>query len=210
MQGRARSIGSVEKPRLQKRRTLSFRAIAGVLLLVFVTMALHGNWLLALALISSGLGVWKLSEALQRRGARETVLQDVEVLTNSEFLRFVTDLLRAQGYGVLKASQPNDAQGNLLVIHGDESLACRVLRAHRRLGKAEVASTLARMKLYSCKGSMILTNRPVSWRAARFARRVGCLMIDRTELVRLILQYRQGHRVYTFQRQEVTKLRRRK
>jgi HJR/Mrr/RecB family endonuclease len=189
---------------------LSFRAIAGVLLLVFVTMALHGNWLLALALISSGLGVWKLSEALQRRGAREIVLQDVEALADSEFLRFVTDLLRAQGYGVLKASQPNDIQGNLLVIHGDESLTCRVLRARRRLGKAEVARTLARMKLYGCKGSMILTSRPVSWRAARFARHVGCLMIDRTELVRLILQYRQGHRVYTFQRQEVTKLRRRK
>ena len=57
---------------------------------------------------------------------------------------------------------------------------------------------------------MILTNRAVSWGAARFAQSVGCLLIDRNDLVRLVLQYRQGHRVYTFQREETTKLRRQK
>ena len=210
MRRRAHSIGIVEKPRLRKRYPLSFRAVAGVLLLIFATMALHGNWLLALMLICGGLGVWQFAEALQCRRDREIVLQDVVTQTDHEFLRFAADLLRTQGYGVLKTGQPDDSQGNLLVMYGDESLACRVMRARRRLNKTEISRVLAQMKLYGCKGSMILTNRAVSWGAARFARRVGCLLIDRNDLVRLVLQYRQGHRVYTFQREETTKLRRQK
>ena len=210
MRGRVHSIGVVEKPRLQKRYPLSFRAVAGALLLVFVTMALHGNWLLALTLICGGLGVWQFAEALQRRREREVVLRDVVTQADSEFLRFAADLLRTQGYGVLKTGQLDDNQGSLLVMYRDESLACRVVRARHRLNKAEISRILAQMKLYGCKGSMILTNRAVSWGAARFARRVGCLIIDRDDLVRLVLQYRQGHRVYTFQREETTKLRRQK
>jgi len=210
MRGRVHSIGIVEKPRLRKRYPLSFRAVASVLLLVFVTMTLHGNWLLALVLMCSGFVVWQLTAALQRRRAREGVLQEVVVLTDSEFLRFAADLLRAQGYGVLKVGQPDDNHGNLLVMHGEESLACRVVRARGRLGKPELARMLGRMKLYRSRGAMVMTNRVVSWGAARFARRVECLIIDRNELVRLIVQYRQGHRVYMFQREETTNLRRRK
>jgi HJR/Mrr/RecB family endonuclease len=173
-------------------------------------MALHGNWLLALILVCGGFGVWQVTEALQRRRERDAVLQDVLGQTDEEFLRFAAELLRTQGYGVLKTGHVDDSRGNLLVMYGNESFACRVLRASRCLYKTEVIRILAQMKLYGCKGSLILTNRTVSWGAAQFARRVGCLLIDGNELVRLILQYRQGHRVYAFQREETTKLRRHK
>jgi hypothetical protein len=207
---RARSIVIVQKPSLRKRHSLSFRAIAGIVLLAFVTLVLHGNWSVALVLVGGGLGAWQLWAAVQCRREREAVLADIAILTDSEFLRYTADLLRAQGYGVLKIGQADNAHGNLLLMHGEQSLACRVLRARYRLGKTEMTRTLARVKLYGCKGAMVLTNRVVSWTAARFARRVGCLVIDRNEIVRLIMQYRQGHRVYVFQRQEATKLRRRK
>jgi len=210
MRERTRSIMVIEKPQLRKHRPLGMRAIAGILLLVFVTVALHGDWRMALALIAGGVGAWQLAEAVRQYRERDAVLQDLATLTDSEFLNHTADLLRAQGYGVLKVGQAGDSHGNLLVMHGDRSIACRVLRAVRHLGKAEMMRTLARMKLYGCKGSMVVTNREVSWSAARFARRVGCIVIDRDELVRLIGQYRQGHRVYTFQRQEMAKLRRRK
>lgn len=210
MQERARSIMVIEKPQLQKHRPLGMRAIASLLLVVFVTVALHGDWRMALSLITAGVGVWQFAEALRRYREREAVLHDLAKLPDGEFLSYTADLLRSQGYGVLKVGQASDSHGNLLLMYGDRSIACRVLRASRYLGKPELVRTLARMKLYGCKGSMVVTNRVVSWSAARFAQRVGCLVIDRDELVRLVGQYRQGHRVYTFQRQEMTKLRRRK
>jgi HJR/Mrr/RecB family endonuclease len=186
------------------------RAVAGVLLLIFMTVALHGDLRMTLALISGVGGVWWLVEMLRLRRAREAVLQEIAKLSDSEFLNYTADLVRAQGYGVLKVGQAGAAQGNLLLMYGERSIVCRVLRGIHRLGRAEMSSTLGRMELYGGKGAMVVTNRLVSRSAARFAQRVGCIVIDRDKLVRLIGQYRQGHRVYAFQRQETAKLRRRK
>jgi hypothetical protein len=210
MRDRVHSIGNVETPRLQRGYPANVRAVAGVVLLVFATMVLHGNWLLALVLICGGGGAWQLTKMLQQRRQREAVLRDVLRQTDDEFLGFAADLLRAQGYGVLKTGHVDDSRGNLLVMYGNESFACRVLRSRRRLYKTEIVHLLAQMKLYGCKGALILTNRVVSRGAAHFARRVGCVLIDGNALARLILQYRQGHRVYTFQREETAKLRRHK
>lgn len=210
MPERARAIAIVEKPGLRKRHPVTLRATAGVLLLTFVTMVLHGNWLLALVLVCGGLGVWQMLEAGQHARKRDAVLREVEEMTDSEFLRYAAELLQAQGYGVLKTTQTDESHGNLLVMHEDKSLACRVIRAHSRLGKAELVQTLSRMKLQGCTGSMILTTRMVSWAAARYARRVACIIIGGQELVRLIGQYRKGHRVYIFQYEETAKQRRRK
>jgi len=210
MPGRVRAIAITEKPRLRKRHPLPLRAIAGVLLFTFVTMVLRGNWLLALVLLCGGLGIWRLIEAGQHARKRDAVLREVEEITDSEFTLYAAELLRAQGYGVLKTAQTDGHHGNLLLLYEDKSLACRVIRARGRLGKAELVKTLSRMKLHGCKGSMILTNRVVSWSAARYARRVACVVLDGRKLVRLIGQYRQGHRVYMFQREETAKLRRRK
>ncbi|MBM4257213.1 MAG: restriction endonuclease [Deltaproteobacteria bacterium] len=211
MRGSTHPIDKVDNPRRrQPQRSLSMRAVAGVVLFVFVTMVLHGNWLLALMLMCGGFGLWQVAEALRHHRERDAVLHDVVMQSDEEFLGFAADLLRAQGYGVLKTGYTDDRHGNFLVMYGNESLACRVLRGRRRLYRPEMVRILAQMKLYGCRGSLIVTNRAASWGAAHFARRVGCVLIDRDELIRLILQYRQGHRVYLFQRAETTKLRRRK
>jgi hypothetical protein len=210
MQKRAHSILTIESPQLKKQRPWGMRAIAGVLLVVFVTMVLHGNWRLALTLIVGGSGVWWLLATIRRWRERDVILQEIVRLSDHSFLTYTADLLRAQGYGVLKVGQAGDAHGNLLLLHGDRSIACRVLRDGHYLGKSAMERILARMKLYGCKGSMVVTDRVVTWSATRFAQRVGCIVIDRDELIRLVGQYRQGHRVYTFQRQEAAKLRRRK
>ena len=210
MPERAYSIPIVKRPGLRKQRPLRLRIIAGVVLLAFVTLALHGNGLLALIFVGGGLGGWRLAEEIRRRRKRDAVLQEIEGLSAPVFLQYVADLLRAQGYGVLRIAHSDDNYGDLLLGYGDKSLAVRVLHARGRLGKGELARTLGRMKLYGSQGAMIVTNRSISWAAWRYAQRVRCVMIDGNELVRLIGQYRQGHRVYTFQREEAVKLRGRK
>lgn len=210
MPERARAIAIAEKPGLRKRHPLPLRAIAGVLLLTFVTMVLHGNWLLALILVGGGLGAWQMFEAGQQASKRDAVLREVETMPDDELLRYTGELLRAQGYGVLRTAATEGDHGNLLLTYDDKNLACRILRASGRLGKPELAKTLSRMKLHGCHGSMIVTTRVVSWAAVRYARRVACVIIDGEEFVRLITQYRTGHRVYQFQREDPGKLRRRK
>jgi restriction endonuclease len=177
------------------------KVTAALVLVAFTTVVLHGNWFLAVLLIGGGIGVWQFYEEQQRRRRRLLLLRDVEAMGEGEFLRYVTDLLRAQGYGVLKARQADARRANLLLMtRGDESIACRTVRC--RLTAEEIAKTLTAMHVHGCRRSMVITNRAVTAPARYVARRSGCVVIDRWDLVTLIVQYRQGHRVYAFQREE--------
>jgi hypothetical protein len=183
-------------------RTVMLKATAALVLVAFTTVVLHGNWLLALVLIGGGVGTWQLYEEQQRRRQRLMLLQDMEVMNEGEFLRYITALLRAQGYGVLKARQADPRRADLLLIRGEESFACRVLRC--RVTAEEITNTLTAMRVHGCRRSMVITNRAVTVSASYVARRSQCVLIDRWGLVNLVIQYRQGHRVYAFHR-EATK-----
>jgi Restriction endonuclease len=182
-------------------RTFTLRATAALVLVAFTTVVLHGNWLLAVVLIGGGVGVWKLYEEQDRRRQCLDLLHETEAQSEEEFLRTVTDLLRTQGYGILKARQADHRRADLLLMtRGDESVACRTLR--HRVTTDEIAKTLTAMRLYGCRRSMVITSRAVTVSARYVARRSGCVVIDRWGLVHLMMQYRQGHRVYAFQRAE--------
>lgn len=181
-------------------RGAMLKVTAALVLVAFTTVVLHGNWFLAVLFIG-GIGAWQLYEQQERRRQRLFLLRDVEAMSEGEFLRYVTDLLRAQGYGVLKARQADTHRANLLLMtRGDESVACRTIR--RRVTAEEIANTLTAMHVHGCRRAMVITNRAVTASARYGARRSGCVVIDRWGLVNLIIQHRQGHRVYAFQREE--------
>jgi hypothetical protein len=182
-------------------RGAMLKVTAALVLVAFTTVVLHGNWFLAVLLIGGGIGAWQLYEEQEHRRQRLFLLQDAEAMSEGEFLCYVTDLLRAQGYGVLKARQADPHRANLLLMtRGDESIACRTIRC--RVTAEEIAKTLTAMRVHGCRRSMVITNRAVTASARYVARRSGCVVIDRWDLVNLIVQYRQGHRVYAFQREE--------
>lgn len=179
-------------------RGITFRVTAALVLIAFTTVVFHGNWVMAVVLIGGGIGAWKLHEEQDRRRQRLLLVQEIEARNEEEFLRYMTDLLRAQGYGVLKARQTESRRSEILLMtRGNESVACRLLRC--RVTTDEVTKTQTAMRLYGCQRSMVMTSRAVTVSARYVARRAGCVIIDRWDLVHLVMQYRQGHRVYTFQ-----------
>lgn len=193
----------VDQPLRQKKgvRVVTLKVTAALVLVAFTTVVLHGNWVLAVVLIGGGIGTWKLYEEQRRRRQRLSLLQEMETRSEGEFLRSVTDLLRAQGYGILKARQADTRRADLLLMmRGDESVACRLLRG--RVTAEEIGKTLTAMRLHGCQRSMVITSRTVTLSARYVARQSGCVVIDRWDLAHLIMQYRQGHRVYAFQHAE--------
>jgi len=179
-------------------RVVTLKVTAVLVLVAFTTVVLHGNWVLALMFIGGGVGTWQLYEEQQRRRQHLSLLQNLEGMNEGEFFHYITGMLRSQGYGVLKAQHADDRLAALLLTRGDESFACRVLRC--RVTTEEITNTLTAMRVHGCRRSMVITNRAVTMSARYNARRSQCVLIDRWELVNLVLQYRQGHRVYTFQR----------
>jgi hypothetical protein len=206
-QGELVSIG--QKVRQPRRRSLLFKGTAVLVLVAFAALVLHGNGLLALLLVGGGLGLWRLTVLEQLHQRQKLMLHDVDTMSDEGFRAYTADLLRVQGYGMLSAPPREDDPRDLQVLYGNERYICRLVRHSRQLGKPELMRILAEMKLYGGRRPMIVTNRTVSFLAARFAYRVRCLLIDRQVLSHLIVQYRQGHRVYTFHREETPKLRKR-
>jgi hypothetical protein len=195
------AIPKIIDQRLRQKKSvrgLTFKVTTALVLVAFTTVVFHGNWFLAVVLIGGGLGAWELYEEQDRRRQRLSLLLDLETRSEEDFLRYVTDLLRAQGYGILKARQAEHRRADLLVMtRGAESVACRLLRC--RVTTAEIDKTLTAMRLYGCQRSMVMTSRAVTVLARYVARRAGCIIIDRWDVVQLMAQYRQGHRVYAFQ-----------
>lgn len=189
-----------ERPLRQKHgvRTVTLKVTAALLLVAFTTVVFHGNWVLAVTLIGGGIGVWKLYEEQGRYRQRLSLLREMEARNEGEFLRSMTDLLRAQGYGILNARPADHRRANLLLMmRGEESVACRLLR--NRVTAQEITHTLTAMRLHGCQRAMVMTSRAVTLSARYVARRTGCIIIDRWDLVNLMKQYRQGHRVHVFQ-----------
>ncbi len=213
MQERARSTTIVAPRKAWRERTgraLVLKGTAAFLLLVFATIFLHGNWPIALLWVGGGVGLWGLSEMIQRRRERAEILRDVDAMNDEEFRRYAADLLRAQGYGAHRATGPEGQRVDFLLTRGRASFVCRLQRQEWRVGKAVVAETLTTLEVYGCGRVMIVTNRLFTLPARNLARREGCVLIDRRGLATLVAQHRQGHRVLAFHREETARLRRRK
>ena len=186
------------------------KVTAVFVLLVFTTMVLHGNWRLAGVLIAGGFCLWLVVESIQERRWRAVLLRHVETMEEEEFLRFMTELLRSQGYGVLKASQAVTSGIDLLTMRGEDNFACRLLRHRCSIRRADIIATLHGMKDVGCGRGMIVSTGRVTVAARRLAQRTECVVLDRDALAHLISQYQQGHRVFTFPREEADRLRKRK
>src|SRR3712207_1778142 len=123
MQGRSRSTVVARRTWPSKNtRTLALKGTAVFLLLVFATVSLHGNWLIALFWVGGGVGIWILADAVRRRRERTSLLREVELMDDEAFLRYAADLLRAQGYVAHKAIRPVDRRVDLLLTRGRESV----------------------------------------------------------------------------------------
>jgi hypothetical protein len=213
MKGRSRSKAVVvpQKARTRKSsREWIVRATAALLLIVFVTVLLRGNWPLALLVIGAGVGTWGFLDVRNRRRERTAVLEDVDRMEESRFLTYAADLLRSQGYTIHKPNRPLDSCADLLLTRGKTHFLCRLQRQSGSVARNVVTGTLAAMHVYGCTRAMVIANQRFTRSARSFARQNDCILIDRGGLANLVLQHRQGHRVIVFHCEEASRLRRRK
>lgn len=191
-------------------RSAFLKGTAAVLLVGFVTIFLQGNWPLVLLCVGSGIGLWGVFDVRRRRRTRVAVLAEVEAMSDETFVDYVADLLRTQGYLVQPVAPAEGRVGALFLTRGKETIFCRVGRQSGSVGVEVLSEALATTKAYNCAHAMVLTTGSFSYWVRRVAARESCVLIDGDVLATLVLQYRQGHRVLAFRREEPLRARRRK
>jgi hypothetical protein len=183
---------------------------ATLVLVVFVTVSLHGHWPLALALVFCGLGFWWLNELWQRYCERMEVLEEVDSMSASEFAHYAAELLRAQGYALIPSGHTAKPPAHLLLSRGKESIACWLHHGRGPVRVEVVARATATVQAWDGWRAMVFASQWFTLTAQYRARREGCLLSSRNQLANLVAQYRRGHRVIAFPLEEASKLRGRK
>lgn len=183
---------------------------ATLVLVVFVTVSLHGHWPLALTLVLCGIGFWWLNELWQRYCERMEVLEEVDSMSSSEFAQYAAELLCAQGYALIPSGRAAKPPANLLLSRGKESLACWLQHGRGPVRVEIVARAAATVQVWDGWRAMVFASQRFTLTAWYRARREGCLLSSRNHLANLVAQYRHGHRVIVFPLEEATKLRGRK
>lgn len=196
--------------RRQGKKMVMMKITAAFLLLVFLTVSLHGNWRLTLGLLCVCAGVWWFRNVWRRYREREAILAEVDAMSVEEFLHYVGDLLCAQGYSVSARGKRGGPPADLLLSHGKENFACWVQHRGRSTGAEIIAKAAAIVQMHPEWHAMVVSSRPCTVNASSLARRVGCVLIQRGGLANMVTQYRSGHRVIAFSLAEKADLRGRK
>ena len=183
---------------------------AVLLLAVFVTVSLHGNWRVALLLLCAGAGMWWLKSLWRRYSDREETLVNVDDMSVEEFSRYVRELLQAQGYSVFALGKRKGPSADLFFSLGKEHFACWVQHRGRATDVEMVARAVAMTQAHHGWRAMIVSSRPCTVSARIRAQREGCVLIHRGGLANLVTQYRKGHKVIAFSVEEKAHLRGRK
>lgn len=186
------------------------RGTAACLLVIFTTICLHGNWPLALGLLSLGGAFWRLNEMWQRYCKLADILDDVDAMSPPEFTDYVAELLRTQAFTVLGNRRAVGPCADLLLTRGKEYLACWLQPDRRPLRIDTVAHAAAAVQGHAGWRALVLTSQRLTVGAWYRARREGCMLITRDTLASMVLQHRRGHKVIAFPREEATGMRGRK
>jgi len=198
------------RKRWQGKKTLVMKMTAVFLLVVFVTISLHGNWRLALVLLCACAGLWWIMGVWRHYRTREDILADVDAMSVEEFRRYVIELLRVQGYLVSARGKRNGPPADLLVSRGKEDFACWIQHHGRSTDAEMIARVVATTRIHHGWRALVVSSKPCMLNAFSLARREGCVLIHRGGLANMVAQHRSGHRVIPFPVEEKSDLRRRK
>ncbi len=209
MQEPSRTVVFTHKARLgSMTRARLIKGTAILLLFDLATVALQGNWVSVLVWMSGGAGIWIVWETRRRQRERTERLSELDAMSDADFSQYAADLLRSQGYKVNPEPEFPHPGVDFLLARSNEQRVCRLCRQDWRIGERVILETLAGMEARGYQAAMVFANQAFSLRARTLARRENCVLIDREDLVALIAQHRQGHRVLAFQRPRETSRRR--
>lgn len=135
------------------------------------------------------------SDARQQRERVEEVLASLGVdrMRQSEFRRFVADLLRQQGYTVRIPDSGRDERSldpglALIAVKEGVSYAVCAIRHDKPLSLGAVKYANDGRTRYGCDRAMVITNAAFRTDARKLADATGCVLVDREEIVRWIAQ----------------------
>lgn len=147
--------------------------------------------------VFGALVVWMVVAYIGQQSERIRAVQiaNVDDMPGIEFERYLQKLLTAQGYGVQLTRASGDLGVDLVASRNGSKIAIQVKRHENKVSRRAVSDAVGGMQHYGCQQAMVITNNYFSDGAITLARSTHCVLIDRDELSRWILEFQTNAQV---------------
>jgi restriction system protein len=123
----------------------------------------------------------------ENKRLRESGIEDIDLMDGFEFERYLKELFKSHGYKVIKTPKSGDFGADLLIEKNGYVIAIQAKRYKANVGIKAVQEIQSAMLYYSSDEAWVVTNSNFTKSAKELAKRTGVNLIDREDLISLLL-----------------------
>ena len=117
-------------------------------------------------------------------------ISNADSMKGIEFEYFIAKLLRSREFINVKVTQGSGDFGvDIIAEKQNDRYAIQVKRYSKIVSRRAVSDAVAGKDYYNCNKAMVITNSHLSIKSKEFAQKVGCIIIEREELAKWILNF---------------------
>ena len=118
---------------------------------------------------------------------RKSGIQEVDKMTGEDFERFLGELFKRRGFKVSYTAKSGDYGADLILKDGQDIIAVQAKRYSSTVGVKAVQEIIGAVKMYNATEAWVVTNSHFTKQAEKLADINDVYLIDREELMDLIL-----------------------
>lgn len=132
--------------------------------------------------------IWRKYHRFSR--LRKAGIKEIDKMTGEEFEQFLGVLFKKRGYKVSYTAVTGDYGADLLLKDRDELIAVQAKRYSDSVGVKAVQEIIGSLKMYNATEAWVVTNSYFTKQAIKLAEMNDVYLIDRDELIEIILEER--------------------
>lgn len=121
---------------------------------------------------------------------RKAGIKEIDEMTGEEFEQFLGHLFKKRGFKVTYTAASGDYGADLLLKDRDELIAVQAKRYSDSVGVKAVQEIIGALKMYDATQAWVVTNSYFTKQAVKLAEMNDVYLIDRDELIEIILNER--------------------
>jgi restriction system protein len=168
--------------------------------LLFIGFAGAAGWYFSETLEGIGIGIilyfalkllfkiWLKSRKTVK--LRKSGIREVDAMSGEDFERFLGELFKRRGFKVSYTATSGDYGADLILKDGEDIIAVQAKRYSSTVGVKAVQEIIGAVRMYDATEAWVVTNSHFTRQAEKLADINDVYLIDREELIELILNKR--------------------
>jgi restriction system protein len=181
----------------KRRRKKKQRRRLPLFTIIFIALFAYCGWYL-FGTVEGSIGfivlyfalwiTWKMRKSLRvRNRLRKAGIHEIDKMSGEEFEKFLSILFKRRGYKVSLTATSGDYGCDLVLKDGQDVIAVQAKRYSSTVGVKAVQEIIGAVRMYNATEAWVVTNSYYTKQAIKLANMNDVYLIDRNDLIELIL-----------------------